>query len=474
MIRSTRSGALVVIIIGQFLAALSHRILNVAAPTMTSALGTDLSGIVWVVNAYQIVVTGLLLIFGRVADSIGRGRTYLIGLIIFAAGSALSVFAVTLNQLLVFRIVQGFGGGMMTATGIAVVGESFPEHQRGKMLGISLAAYQTGAFVGPSLGGFLVQYFPWQSIFVANVVLALPAIFLGLRQFGIRGGRQATVIKIDYGGAFLMIMTLIALTYGLDAVSSPEASQTSVAALAIGGLLTLVFLGVERKAASPSLDLKMLRQPVYLFGVLSALLINIVSVFIHFLMPFYLEGVLHYPPSLVGLLLLATPLLSIAAGLSAGALLGRFQSTKVATIGALAVAAAMLAGFRLMQTSQWYDVALSLGLLGIGVGVFNPANSSTIMNSTPKDKFGIATATLQMIRNMGWTFGSPIASSAFLLSFHFFSGLTDREFQVLSEYPAFFVSSLHVTLLVGLLLSCLAIVFTSLRARNSNLPPSRL
>lgn len=253
-------GIIFVVILGQVLNALSHRILNVAAPTLASSLATNLDGIVWVINAYQIAVTGLLLVFGRIADSIGRGRTYVIGLIVFTLGSALSAASSDLTQLIIFRVLQGVGGSMMSAAGLAVLAEFFPESQRGRVLSISLVAYQVGAFLGPSAGGFLIEYFPWQSIFLLNVVMGTPAIILGMKYFGAGSRGPRPVVRIDFFGAAMLLTVMASLTYGLE-ISSTSPTTIGYVMLVVPVLSALILVGFERKIKEPSLDMKLFKVP---------------------------------------------------------------------------------------------------------------------------------------------------------------------------------------------------------------------
>ena len=458
-----RWGVLFVVLSGQILTALSHRIVNVASPTLTSALATDLSGIVWIMNAYQIVVTGLLLVFGRLADLIGRGRTYVLGLIVFSVGSGMCAAAGSLPQIVAFRIVQGMGGSMMSAAGFAIVAEFFPESQRGRVMGGMLMAYQVGALLGPSLGGFLVEQLPWQSIFLVNLVVGVPGIVLGVTHFGLRGSAPRSKVRVDYVGATLLLVAMTSVTLGLEGFSDPGGTFPAVPVLVVGAASVVLFLWVERRLKAPSLDMALFRKATFSLGVLSALLINIVVLMVHFLMPFYFEGVLHYPPSLVGLLLLIGPAFSMVAGLVGGSLADRFGAVQVSVIGAATLTLGMVTGLRLAEGSPWYDGVLMLVLLGVGIGFYNPSNNSAVISSAPRERMGIASATMQMVRNIGWSLGSPVGSAVFLGSFQSSSGLVIRDFQRLSQYPSFFVSSLHAAIWAGLLLVGVAAVLVAIR-----------
>ena len=335
-----------------------------------------------------------------------------------------------------------------------------------------LVAFQVGALLGPSLGGFLVEHLPWQSIFLVNLVVGVPGMLLGLRYFGLRSSTARPRVRIDYVGAALLLMVMTSVTLGLEGFSDPRSAVPPFPLLVLGVVSVFLFVGAERRAKEPSLDMALFRRATFSLGVLSALMINIVMIMSNFLMPFYFEGVLHYSPSFVGLLLLIAPVFSIFAGLVGGSLADRFGAVKVSVIGAATIALGMSTGFRLAEGSQWYDGVLMLVLLGVGIGFFNPSNNSAVIGSAPRERMGIASATLQMVRNMGWSLGSPVASAVFLISFQSSSGLGIRDFGGLSQYPTFFVSSLHAAVSVGLLLAGLAAALVAVRSgRDSkNLP----
>ena len=165
----------------------------------------------------------------------------------------------------------------------------------------------------------------------------------------------------------------------------------------------------------------------------------------------------------VGLLLLIGPAFSMVAGLVGGSLADRFGAVQVSVIGAATLTLGMVTGLRLAAGSPWYDGVLMLVLLGGGIGFYNPSNNSAVISSAPRERMGIASATMQMVRNIGWSLGSPLGSAVFLGSFQSSSGLVIRDFQSLAQYPGFFVSSLHAAILAGLILAGVAAALVAIR-----------
>jgi EmrB/QacA subfamily drug resistance transporter len=399
--------------IGTFMSALDGSVVNTILPVVRTAFGSDVATVEWVVTVYLLVVSGLLLSFGRLGDLRGHKITYVSGFAVFVISSALCGTAPSVQSLVAFRAVQALGAAMLFANGPAILTGNFPAAQRGQALGLQATMTYLGLTVGPALGGFLAGRLGWRSVFYINVpvgalALALSARFIPRDRPAERSGR------FDIAGALTFLLSLVALLLGLNQghgwgwTSAPVLGLLAAAA-AFGG----AFLAIEKRAASPMLDLSLFSSRVFSTSTASAVLNYVCLYSITFLLPFYLIQGRGLGPAQAGLILTAQPLVMAVAAPLAGTLSDRIGSRLLSTAGMVLVGIGLLLLSRLGPESPFGQTVGCLMVVGLGIGIFISPNTSALMGSAPPGRQGIASGVLATARNVGMVLGIGLAGAIF-------------------------------------------------------------
>jgi len=387
--------------IGALMAAIDSTIVILGLPDMMVKLHADLVEMIWVIMGYILVSTVFLLTFGRVADMLGRVRMYNLGFVIFTIGSALCGVSGNATQLIIFRLVQGSGAAMMVVNSVALITEVFPPNERGKALGINAITFSFGGVAGPVLGGLILTLADWRWIFFINVPVGLFGAIWGysvLREMSARKPGE----RFDGIGALSFSIGLTALLIALTMGIQFSFTSTPIVVLFIVFLIGVAFfLWWERRATNPVLDLSLFNNRVYNFSVLSAMLQSLALFAVNFLIVFYLQGVLGYDPLKAALLLIPLPVMTSIVAPWGGNVADRIGARIPATIGLLIQGVALVWFTRITPAMPYWQIALGLGLMGFGGGLFYPPNTSAAMNASPKDRLGIASGTLATLRQAG-------------------------------------------------------------------------
>jgi EmrB/QacA subfamily drug resistance transporter len=392
---------------GIILATIDGSIVNVALPTLVRAFNTDFALVQWVVLAYLLTLTTLMLGVGRLGDMIGKKPLYAAGFVIFTAGSALCGLAPTVGWLIAFRVVQAIGASLLMALGMAIVTEAFPPSERGKALGISGSMVSIGIVLGPVLGGLIIGALSWHWIFYVNLPVGIVGTLMVLR-FVPRGrpeGRQ----RFDWLGAFLLFASLMSLLLAMTLGQQGGFGQPAVLLLTFAWLLLLfAFLGVEWKSPQPMIDLRLFRNRLFNINLVTGFITFVCMAGTIILIPFYLENVMGYSPQSVGLLLAVVPVAVFFTAPLSGALSDRV-GTRPITVAGLAI---MFLGFAAVGTLSLETTAVGYILrylpVGIGIGVFQSPNNSAVMGAVPRERLGIASGLLSLTRSLGQTTGIAI------------------------------------------------------------------
>ncbi|MGD0004146.1 MAG: MFS transporter [Anaerolineaceae bacterium] len=387
--------------VGALMAAIDSTIVVLGLPNIMESLHSDLVSMIWVIMAYILASTIFLLTFGRVADLFGRVRMYNLGFVVFTIGSALCGFSANATQLIIFRLVQGSGGAMLVVNSAALITEVFPPNERGRALGINGITWAAGGVLGPILGGLILSAGNWRWIFFINIPIGILGVgwgYLALKEMQSHSKTE----KFDPLGALSfsagLTALLLALTMGI------EAGWTSVPVLILYFIFAaglVFFLFWERRVKSPVLDFSLFKPRVYTFSVLAAMGQSLALFAVNFLIVFYLQGVRGYDPLKAALLLIPLPVMSSIMGPLSGALSDRIGARIPATVGLLISAVALVFLTGLTPTTPYLPMAFMLALLGIGGGMFFPANTSAAMNAAPRERLGVASATLATLRQAG-------------------------------------------------------------------------
>lgn len=415
---------LVSIGIGTFMSALDGSVVNSILPVIgqtlhpSAAVGSGLAGsqvaaVEWVVTVYLLVLSGLLLGFGRLGDLQGHKNVYIAGFFIFMASSALCGLAGSIPMLVFFRALQAIGAAMLSANSPAILTKSFPASMRGRALGLQATMTYMGLTVGPSLGGWLADQFTWRSVFYINVPVAILALGLSLRYIP-ADKPQKVGERFDWGGALVFMTGLVSLLLGLNQGHALGWASPTILAL-LGGALLLIalFIRLELRQAAPMLDLSLFTSRTFSASVTSAVLNYMCVYSITFLLPFFLIQGLGYNTSQSGLTLSAMPLVMAVVAPFSGALSDRIGARSLSITGMLLIMSGLLLLAGLGPGSSQMDIAWRLMVCGLGIGIFISPNNSALMGAAPRRRQGIAAAIMATARNVGMVLGIGITGAIF-------------------------------------------------------------
>jgi len=441
---------LAITMVANFFNPFTGSAVNIALPRISAELHLDAVAMSWVTMAYLLASAVMLVPLGKVADRWGRKKVFLIGNIIFLVASFLCAAATSGEFLIAMRVLQGLGTSMMVTTSMAILMSAFPPKERGKVIGLNVASVYLGLSAAPVLGGILTQSLGWRSLFIINgsvsVFVAL-AIFFAIRT----EWKESEKGRFDWYGSLLYVLSLILLMYGFSKM--PETFAIIMVAAGLIGLY--FFIRMEIKVTFPVLDVAMFRDNiVYALSNLSAFINYAATFAVSFVLSLYLQYAKHLTPREAGMLLMAQPVLMALVSIFSGRLSDRFNPKWLASTGmAISVVGLCMMAFLTIGSSNAYILS-ALGILGFGFGLFSSPNTNVVMSSVENKHYGVASATLATMRNLGMMFSMAIAS----LSVHIFIG--NRPLGA-ATIPDFMHSSQVIFLLFSAL--CLLGVFTSLR-----------
>jgi EmrB/QacA subfamily drug resistance transporter len=396
--------------LGMLLATVNSGTLVIALPDLEQALGVGLLTLVWVILAFMIASTVLVLTFGRLSDLFGRKRAFVAGFAVFTLASLGAGFATGGTDLILWRIVQGIGGALLFANASALVTDAFPREQLGVAMGTNVMVAGVGLVLGPVLGGALVAI-SWHWVFWFNVPL------------GVVGTLWAAIVlqelvrpeqdrRFDWWGTVTFVVGLTGLTLGISRGGIVGWNDAlTIGALVAAVVLLPAFIVVERRAAAPMLDLSLFADRGFAAATGAAFLSGLSRFALTFVFVLYFQGALGDDPILAGVKLAPLALGMLISSPLSGAYADRHGARTLAAAG-LVVSAAGMAGMTTLGTgtSYWW-AATWLLIAGLGSGMFNSPNTSAMMGSVPAHRRGIAGGTRMMLQNTG-----SVLSIAFVLA----------------------------------------------------------
>jgi EmrB/QacA subfamily drug resistance transporter len=421
----------------------------IGLPSIGDELAMDAILLGWVATAYLLAAAMFLVPFGRIADIYGRKRIFTYGMITYTAASLLSAISTSAAMLISFRVLQGIGGAMIFSTGVAILTSVFPPEERGRVLGINVAAVYAGLSLGPFVGGLLTQYLGWRSMFWANVPLGL--LIIALIFWKLKGEwAEAKGEKFDIVGSIIYSLMLIAIMYGFTML--PELPGAGL--ILAGGLGIVAFVKWETKVKSPVLDVRLFgNNTVFALSNLAAFINYSATFAVSFLLSLYLQYIKGLTPQIAGLVLVAAPVMQAIFSPLAGRLSDKIEPRIVASLGmGLTVIGLIFFIFLGNATSLWFIIA-GLIILGFGFALFSSPNTNAVMSSVEKRFYGVASATLATMRQIGMMFSMGMV----MLIFAIYLGRV----QITPEYYAPFLSSLNTAFIIFTVL-CFGGIFASL------------
>jgi EmrB/QacA subfamily drug resistance transporter len=399
--------------IGTFMATLDSSIVNVALPTISRQLYSNLSTLQWVVTAYLLTISSFLPVFGRIADLLGRKKIYSLGFLIFTLGSVLCGMAQNIWFLVGMRVIQAVGASMLMSNSSAIVTAIFPAQERGRALGLIGTVVALGSLTGPALGGIIIGLVSWHFIFFINLPIGLLGFVLSRAILPVdkpAKGRES----FDYTGAILFSTGMISLLLGINNGESwGWISLPILVSIVLGIALLVAFATVERRVSHPMIDFSMFRIRPFLIGNLTGWLCFVAMFANTMLLPFYLQQILLYTPSQVGLLMTVFPItMAVVAPLSGNAS-DKFGPMVLTTTGLGIIALGLFYYSTLTPTAHFYQVIPGAFIMGLGSGMFQSPNNSSVMSSVPPRKLGVAGGINSLVRNVGMITGIAFSVSLF-------------------------------------------------------------
>lgn len=404
--QASRRRALVLAVnLGSFITILDISIVNVALPTMQAALRIDMAGLQWVVDAYALFLSAFMLSAGPLGDRYGRKRSWLAGVLLFTAGSALCGWAGSLTMLLIGRAVQGVAGALLIPGALSLLSQAFPDpKERARAIGVWASCNAISLIVGPMLGGVLVAHLSWQSIFLINLPVGAMAIALGA--WSIQESANPEHAAFDPAGQALSVIWLGALTYGLIAAGEHGwTAGDALTSLCIAAAGLAAFLTVESRVERPLLPLAMFRDAGFASTNFASFVLGFSGYSSLFFFSLYLQHVQGLSPLAAGWRLAPQFVAAGAMSMVFGRLNQRFGLPRLMTAGYGLIGAAMLGMLQFEAQTPWLLSGSLMVMLGLGMGLAVPSTSMAVMATVPRERSGMASATMNALRQTGMTIG---------------------------------------------------------------------
>ncbi len=400
-----RVSLVIAICLGTFMATLDISIVNVALPTLLEALDTNMSGLQWVVDAYALCLSALILSSGPLGDRFGRKRVWLSGVVLFTVGSVVCAFAGSLSGLLTGRVIQGIAGAAVIPGALSLITHAFPEErQRIRVIAIWSSVSALSLVLGPILGGILVHTSGWPSIFLINIPIGIIACVLGA--WGLSETSHPEHAALDPIGQALNILWLGLLTFGLIAAGQYGwRDPLAAGSLAAAVVLFIVFIWVETKVSRPLLPLGLFRLPDFMRYNLASAVLGFSSYSSVFFVSLFLQQAQGWSALETGWRMAPEFIAMAIMAWCFGKLSARFSVNTLAIIGYALVGVGLLLLAQLDATSSYLNTAVFLALLGAGMGLGLPATSTLVMRSVPAHRSGMASALMNAMRQTGMTLG---------------------------------------------------------------------
>jgi EmrB/QacA subfamily drug resistance transporter len=457
-------------LLGTFFSGTATRIVSISMPTVAQSLGTDLLGISWALLSYQLSNIGLSIIFGRVSDLWGREKMFALGFLVFAVSSLLCGFSQSALELIVWRFLQGVGGAMLQSTSRALAAESVTEDLAGRAQGYMTTAHHTGFVLGPSIGGLMIDYFSWRWSFFLLVPIGLCGAALAL--VNLKPHRAASarrVVSIDYLGAALLFAITTTLVFIFDRRTQQIIGGSTKIFLTLFFLASLAaFLAHESRTKTPFVSLELFKVRRFSFSVVSLLIIASCYTLTGFLMPFYLQDILGFTPTYVGVMFMAPSILTVALAPVSGYLSDRLGPRTPATLGVAFMILSLGIGGLLRTDSHWLLPALLIVVGAITNGIFNPANSTAMIGMMAREHRGFASAVNHVTFGLGNVLGVALGGLSMSLAFERATGTAGGS--LTTDDPGGFVAALNATFLAAIGLAVVALFTSALRGADRGRP----
>jgi len=406
-----RNMTMFVALLGMFMSVLDCVVITIALPTITADFNADLSLSQWTMTGYLTAMTASMLIFARISEYIGKSRLFLAGMAIFTLSSLGCALAPTLAALIALRIIQGLGAAMAVSIIMAIVIELYPFSEQGKAMGLVGGTVALASLSGPFIGGVLLDMAGWSAIFLINIPIGIMLLLIGIRSMDLSKPKPQERLAMDWIGTGSFVVSVISFMMFWGSISNMHANGFSVAALGCMCLISVfIFIRAERTHPQPLLDLSVFAEKAFVVPLLSMILFFAALLGVEVTLPFYLEDIMAFTSSQVGLVfMLIAGILTVGSPL-VGRLYDKYRWSYYSATGLTVAAIGLLAFVLLVELA---DITMLLGALvvfTVGFTIFQSPINTEIMRGMPAKKSSIASALNSTGRHFAMTLGASIAS----------------------------------------------------------------
>jgi EmrB/QacA subfamily drug resistance transporter len=463
MAERSRWWTLTAVSLATLMTYLDNNVVNVALPTIQHSLGVSQSGLEWIVSSYLLVLGGLLLVGGRVADVYGRRRLFFIGLVIFTLSSLAAGLADSGGMLIAARAAQGLGGALLMPTTLAIIAATFTStRERTAAIGIWGAVGALGLALGPVIGGLVSQHLHWGWIFLINVPVGVVTAVIAIPSIAESHGRTAAGARLDIPGLISSAVALFALTYAL--IEGPDRGWTSaliIASFAVAAVAAATFLAVEARSQYPMVPLSIFRSAAFSGGLGTMMIWSFGVLGIYFFTSLYLQQIVGFSPTKAGLAFVPMALCLAVAAISSPRVTAVLGAHRTVALGMAVMTVGLVLFARLGADATYGGLMPGFVLFGLGAGLMNVPLTNAIVEGVPATQSGIASALLNASREVAGLLGVTVVGAV----------LSSSEGSALRSgvHPAqAFVDGYHsgLWLTIGLLAAGVVLSYLTLRPRK--------
>ncbi len=406
--RAEKRTVLLVAAIASFLTPYTGSAINLALPAIGREMEINAVLLGWVATVYLLSSAVFLVPFGRLSDIVGRRKVFLSGMVIFSVSSVLCAFANNISSLLIFRTFQGAGSAMIFATGFAILTSVFPQKERGRAMGVAIAAVYAGLSLGPLTGGILTEYLGWRSIFLFTVIPGAVAIIFVVSKIK-KEWAESKGEPFDIPGSVIYGASLFLIIFGL----SDLPSFRGIIFVLSGSLAFSFFVHIEKNTAYPVMNIQLFRRNrLFALSNLAAFIHYSSTFAVAFLLSLFLQSVKGFSARDAGLIMVFQPVVMVIVAPLSGRLSDRFEPRYLSSAG-MAITATSLTFFIFLEQMSIWMIMSNLLLLGAGLGLFISPNTNAIMSSVEKRYVGIASGSMGTMRLLGQMFSMGLVMLIF-------------------------------------------------------------
>ncbi len=454
---------LFVVVIAPFMACLDSSIVNVALPTIAKDLLVDMQSITWVVTVYLIVISSVVLIFGRIGDITSKSTIFNIGFITFSVGSLFCGIFHNFLFLILSRILQAIGGAAIMSTNQGIIAEIFPQNERGRALGINGTFVALGTLAGPPLGGMILSYANWKYIFLINVPIGIIASILTFKLLPkIKKNKRE---KLDIKGSIIFPIAISLLFISLNSEETFLNKNYIFLGILISIILIIIFILIEGKTKEALLDVSIFKDRLYSLSVFCSFISFVSLSCISIIQPFYLQETLKLSSGKTGAFMMIYPLVLALVAPFSGYLSDKIGSEFLSFLGLSITVVGLVLMSMLKENSNLMIISIFIVLLAVGNGLFQSPNNSLVMSAVPKNKLGIAGSINALFRNIAQTFGIIISTSILYKSMSKKIGYNVTSY--VEGRGDVFVFGMHIVYLTFAAICLVGAVLTAVRLFNN-------